>query len=72
MKPIHKIDHNPSFNPSLPPDPNAEISGIRLIEAGWKKGPNSTYIKDGKTIKYDGNHWVLNDKRITIIKDTWV
>lgn len=56
---------------NIPQNPEDEISGIRLIDLGWKKGPNSTYLRDGKTIKYDGNHWFLNDQRITTIKDTW-
>jgi hypothetical protein len=45
------------------------LSGIYLLERGWKKDNPGTYTKGNNTIFYDGCTWTLNGKRVEFIKD---
>lgn len=61
---------NPSAMVSVPIDPDKDISGVLLIESGWKRS-GSVYKKGDNEVKYDGERWELNGKRIFKMKDLW-
>lgn len=60
----------PNLNISLPIDPSTPLSGINLIELGWRKEKAGTYIKDGREIFYDGVNWMLDGNKIETIGET--
>lgn len=58
----------PSANFTVPPDPEKDISGIWLVDMGWRRN-GSGYVKGNDIVKYDGVNWTLNGKKVFKIKD---